>query len=83
MKAEQLNVFIIPSDNPKYKIGVFSREGKFLFNIGDSRYDDYPTYLQKYGQEYAEKRRELYHLRHWKDANVPNSRGYYASQILW
>lgn len=83
MKAEKLGVFIIPSDNPKYKIQVYNREGKFLYNIGDSRYGDYPTFLKLHGDEYAERRRELYHLRHWKDANVPNSRGYYASQILW
>jgi hypothetical protein len=83
MKAEQLNVFIIPSDKPRYKIQVFDREGKFLYYIGDSRYDSYPEFLEKYGSEFAERRRELYHLRHWKDANVPNSRGFYASQILW
>lgn len=83
MKAKQLGVSIIPSDKPQYKIQVFNREGKFICYIGDSRFDDYPNFLEKYGPEFAEKRRELYHLRHWKNANVPGSRGFYASQILW
>ena len=83
MKAEKLGVFIIPSDKPKYKIQVFDREGKFLCYIGDSRFDDYPSFLEKYGPDFAEKRRELYHLRNWKYANIPDSKAYFAAQLLW
>ena len=79
-QAKKLGVTIAPSKNPRKKIDVF-RDGKYICAIGDVKYNDYPTYLEK-DKELAEKRRSLYHLRHKKD-NVPNTRGHYALNILW
>jgi hypothetical protein len=82
-QAKKLGVSIKPSTNPKKKIDVF-KDDVYLFSIGDINYRDrdYPTYLETQGEEFANKRRRIYHLRHKRD-NVPNTKGWYALQILW
>ena len=82
-QAKLLGVQIFPSDNPKKKIEVYDKSGKFLFYIGDPKYSDYPTYLETHGREYAENRRRLYRLRHAKEANKKGTRGWAALNILW
>ena len=79
-QAKKLGVTIAPSKNPRKKIDVY-KDGLYICAIGDVNYNDYPTYLEK-DKELAEKRRHLYHMRHKKD-DVPNTRGYYALNILW
>lgn len=80
-QAKQLSVDIIPSTRKNKKIDIY-KSGKYLYSIGDIRYNDYPTYIQMKGQEYADKRRLLYHRRHEND-NVSGTAGYYALRILW
>ena len=80
-QAKKLGVTIAPSKNPRKKIDVF-KNGEYICAIGDVNYNDYPTYLETKGEEYANKRKALYHLRHKKD-DVPNTRGHYALEILW
>lgn len=80
-QAKKLGVTIAPSKNPRKKIDVF-KDNVYLFSIGDINYNDYPTYLETQGEEFANKRRRLYHMRHKKD-NVPNTRGWYSLSILW
>ena len=80
-QAKKLGVTIKPSTNPKKKIDVF-KDDVFLFSIGDVNYNDYATYLETQGEEFANKRRRIYHLRHKRD-NVPNTKGWYALSILW
>ena len=80
-QAKKLGVTIKPSTNPKKKIDVF-KDDVFLFSIGDVNYSDYATYLETQGEEFANKRRRIYHLRHKRD-NVPNTKGWYALSILW
>lgn len=82
-QARFFGVQIFPSDNPKHKIEVYDKSGKFLFYIGDSKYSDYPTYLETHGKEYADNRRRLYRLRHNKEANKIGTRGFYSYHILW
>jgi hypothetical protein len=85
-QANLLGVQIFPSENPKYKIQIYDKSGKFLFYIGDAKNylnNDYPTFLETHGKEYAEFRRSLYRKRHHKEANKIGSRGYYAYNILW
>jgi hypothetical protein len=77
--AKELDVIIKPSTNKNKKIDVFDN-GEKVAEIGDINYSDYPTYLITHGKEYANKRRNLYLIRHKKDHNLP---GLYARLILW
>jgi hypothetical protein len=81
-QAKLLGVKVFPSDNPKYKIEVYDgKTGEFLFYGGDPDYQDFPTYTQTEGLEYAKRRRKLYHIRH---ADEPRgSRGWYIGKLLW
>jgi len=79
--AKQMGVDVYPSDNPKYKLDVYDKRGLFIARIGDINYDDYPTYIQKYGTPYANERRRLYMLRHKKD--IQSGRGRLAFLLLW
>lgn len=82
-QAEKLGVIVSASSNPKKKLDVFDKKGNLITKIGDSQYKDYPTYIKENGLEYANKRRELYKIRHSKDRKVKNSAGYYADKLLW
>tara|TARA_Y100001972_G_C7624289_1_gene313105 strand:- start:83 stop:361 length:279 start_codon:yes stop_codon:yes gene_type:complete len=81
-QAKKLNVEIKPSKVKGKKIDVF-KKGKKVASIGAIGYNDYPTYIQKKGKKFADKRRKLYKIRHEKDRKVKGSAGYYADQILW
>ena len=85
-QANLLGVQIFPSDNPKYKIEVYDKSGKFLFYIGDAKKylnNDYATYLETHNKQYADERRRLYRLRHAKEGNKKGTKGYYSFNILW
>lgn len=79
-QAAILGVVISPSKRKNKKIDVF-KNNKYICSIGDSRFFDYPTYLQM-DKELALDKRRLYWLRHKKD-NVVGTAGYYALNILW
>ena len=81
-KAEQLNVKVKPSTNPKKKIDVY-KNNKKIASIGSITNYDYLTHLIKKGKTYADERRRLYKIRHSKDRNVIGSNGYYADKLLW
>lgn len=82
-RAKQLGVTIEPSHRPEKKIDIYAPSGHFLVSIGAQGYDDYPTYYQQYGPEYAEERRRLYKIRHNKDRHIVGSKGWWADKILW
>ena len=82
-QAKRLGVQVFPSDNLKYKIEVYERDGIFITYAGANGYADYPTYTETRGKEYAEERRRLYKIRHQKDRTKVGSKGYYADQLLW
>jgi hypothetical protein len=82
-QAKKLGVIIKPSPNPKYKIDIYTKEGDYITSIGAKGYKDYPTFIEKDGKEYADRRRELYHNRHKKDMHKVGSRGWFAGLILW
>ena len=82
-QAKRLGVQIKPSENPKYKLEVYDKNGEFITYCGAYGYKDYPTYIKERGQDYANRRRELYKIRHDKDRHKVGSRGYYADQLLW
>ena len=79
-QAKKLNVIIKPSSKGNFKIDVYDSKSNYITSIGDKRYSDYPTYIESKGIEYANKRRELYRIRHKNDSG---ERGYYAKSILW
>ena len=81
-QANKLGVKIIPSKDKNKKIDVI-KNGKKLMAIGDINYKDYPTYLIENGKEYADRRRQLYKLRHHKDRNIEGTKGFYADKISW
>ena len=82
-KAKKLGVIIKPSTLQGKKIDVFNKKGDKLASIGALGYADYPTYIIKEGQEFANKRRKAYKDRHEKDRHVRGTAGWYADQILW
>ena len=81
-KAKALGVEIKPSTKKGKKIDVF-KNGKKVASIGAKGYNDYATYIEKKGINYANVRKKLYKIRHQKDRMVVGSAGYYADKILW
>ena len=80
-RAEQLGVILKPSANVKRKIDIYDKEGQYICSCGDSRYYDFPYYLNQYGLEYAEAKRHLYHIK-----NKPkrkNTASFFEKEILW
>jgi len=76
-KAKEIGCEVKPSTNPKKKIDVYC-DGEKVASVGAVGYSDYPTYLQK-NKVLADKRRELYHMRHKKDSLGE----YLALWLLW
>lgn len=83
LKARVLGVKIKPSKNPKKKIDIYDWNNQFIFSIGANGFMDFPNYIEKFGLEYALKKRNNYIKRHHKDMKKIGSRGYYAFHILW
>jgi hypothetical protein len=83
IKAKQNNLIIKPSERKNKKLDVYDSSGKFLAAIGDSRYLDYPSYIQTKGKQYADKRRELYYKRHGNTIGEKNSADRLAKILLW
>ena len=79
-QAQKLGVQIRPSTSKNKKIDVF-KKGVKVATIGDSRYQDYPNYIDTRGKSYADERRKLYRIRHKND--LKNGNGFYANKILW
>ena len=79
-QAKKLGVTIKPSESKNKKIDVY-KDNNFICSIGDSRYNDYPTFLE-IDKDLALEKRRLYHIRHRKD-NIIGTRGLYSLKILW
>lgn len=82
-RAKRLGVIIKPSQKKGKKIDVFSPDGDYICSVGALGYGDYPTFIELHGQEYADKRRELYKKRHRKDIQEIGSKGWFADYLLW
>lgn len=82
-QAKKLGVTVKPSTVKGKKIDVFNKEGKKLASVGALGYADYPTFMATLGQEYADRRRKAYKMRHEKDRHVKGSAGYFADRLLW
>ena len=82
-RAKQLGVRIEPSQRPDKKIDVYAPSGHYITSIGSIGYDDYGSYYQKNGPEYADERRRLYKIRHNKTRHIVGSKSWFADNILW
>lgn len=81
-QAKKYGVTVKPSRVKGKKIDVF-KDDKKVASVGALGYNDYPTFMAKYGKEFADKRRRAYKIRHEKDRHVKNSAGYWADKLLW
>jgi len=85
--AKRLNVAIRPSSDKNKKLDVY-KNGFLIARIGAAGYGDYASYLQEekkgaVAPGTADKRRELYLIRHADNAIKVGTPGYYAAKILW
>jgi hypothetical protein len=81
-KAKKLGLEVKPSTNKTKKIDVY-KKGKKIAAVGAAGMNDYPTYIEKKGLNYAKTRRRLYKMRHEKDRHIKGSHGWLADQLLW
>ena len=81
-QAKKYGYIVKLSINRNKKLDVYKDNVK-ICSIGDSRYKDYPTYIQENGIDYAKIRRALYHNRHKKDIEIKGSNGWLSSILLW
>jgi len=81
-QAKKLGVEVKPSTRKGKKIDVF-RDGNKVASIGALGMGDYPTYQKTQGKVFADKRRELYKIRHKKDLGKKDSAGFWANRLLW
>lgn len=81
-KARDLGVEVRPSSRADKKIDVYV-DGRFQASIGGQGYGDYPTFLAKYGREYADERRRLFYIRHARNIAVKFSPAWYSAALLW
>ena len=87
-QARNYGVIVKPSKNPKKKIDVFDKFNHYLCSAGDSKFNDFPTYLEmeRKGQVptgYAEERRRLYRIRHNKETKHFGSPSWASWNLLW
>jgi hypothetical protein len=78
-QAKANNLKVRPSTKRYKKLDVY-KNGDYLASVGDVRYADYPTYIETKGKSYADKRRELYHIRHKNDSGIA---GKLSKILLW
>jgi hypothetical protein len=81
-QAKKLGVEVKPSTRKGKKVDVF-RDGNKIASIGALGMGDYPTYQKTKGKAFADKRRELYKVRHNKDLKKKGTAGFYANALLW
>ena len=81
-QAKKYGVEVKPSSNKGKKIDVF-KGGQKIASVGAIGYNDYPTFIEKFGKKYADLRRKMYKARHAKNRNVRNSNGWWADKLLW
>ena len=81
-QAKKIGVKIKPSSNKTKKLDVYKKNKK-IASIGAYGMNDYPTYIKKFGNNYAKTRRRLYKKRHDKDRHKKWSNGWLADKLLW
>jgi len=80
--AKDIDVIIKPSQKENKKIDIYGNDGVYHTSIGDLRYFDYFSYLERNGKAFANNRRRLYDLRTKKGLSI-GSRNWFARVLLW
>jgi len=80
--AKRIGVEIKPSKSKNKKLDVFIDDDK-VASIGDTRYNDYRSYIKERGLDFANERKRLYKIRHNKDKDKVGTASFYADRILW
>ena len=81
-QAKKYGYTVNVSKNMKKKLDVYKDNIK-IGSIENSKYKDFPTYIQENGLEYAKVKKALYRNRHNKDIKIRGSNGWLASILLW
>jgi len=81
--ADRIGVVIKPSTMKFKKLDVYNKDGEKLASVGDTRYNDYNSYIKTKGLAFANERKRLYNIRHAKTKGIKGSPSYYADQLLW
>ena len=81
-QSKKYGYMVKPSTNKTKKIDVF-KKGRKIASVGANGMNDYPTYIQKRGIQYANSRRRLYKIRHTKDRKQKGTRGWLVDKLLW
>ena len=81
-RAKKIGVTVKPSKVKGKKIDVYKGDQK-VASVGATGYGDYPTFLRKNGEQYANERRKAYKARHSGNRHKKGTPGYYADQLLW
>lgn len=64
------NLYVYPSENPRWKLDVYDTDGLFLCYCGNRRLMDYPTYLEERGLYIACRKRNLWFRRHGNSSQL-------------
>ena len=83
-QAAKHGLTVKPSQVKGKKISVYKGD-EYLGSVGSANYDDYGVFKSKYGEDYAKRRRYLYHERHKHENgyNEKYSRSWLAAHLLW
>jgi len=80
--ARKIGVVVKRSTRKNKRLDVF-RKGVKIASVGDSRYNNYHSYIRTKGKEFADKRRALYKIRHNNTRKKKDSPSYFADRLLW
>lgn len=81
-KAKKMGLSVKLSTNKTKKIDVF-KKGEKIASIGARGMNDFPTYINKKGIDYAKTRRRLYKIRHNNNRHIKWSNGWLSDKLLW
>jgi hypothetical protein len=82
-QAKKLNITIKPSTKKYKKLDIYDKNNNYLMSVGDTRYNDWRSYIKEKGIEYADTRRRLYKIRHQRNRLKEGTASFYADQLLW
>ncbi len=80
-RANQIGVIIKPSEREGKKIDVYHPNGEYICSVGAYGMNDYPTYIETHGLEYANERRKRFYQR-FKDIKK-GTKMWYSAVLLW